>query len=142
LTRLARSLPIALVALLSLAALTAVAFAAKPVKGAKYSGHVKGSSKTKVSFKVSSTGRKVTKLKVKPAIPSKCGSNGHGSPPAASGKIKHGKFKITIKVTAGGTKRKVARITGKFVKGRKEKGRVKPLGGPSSCGSFAYSTHT
>jgi hypothetical protein len=50
------------------------AFAAGPVKGAKYSGHLKVATTETVTFKVSASGKKVIGMRVKPFIPNKCGS--------------------------------------------------------------------
>jgi hypothetical protein len=137
-----RLLPVLAAVLVALVALSAVALAAKPVKGAKYSGKVSGVSKrTTVSFKVSSTGRKVTGLKIKPSIPAKCSTGHSGTLPAVSAKIKRGKFKAKFTATVHGTKRTIAKVSGKFLSHRKERGTIKSFGQTSSCTkSFKYST--
>ncbi len=66
------------VGLTAILAITGIALAASPVKGAKYSGRVKVSATLTVSFKVSGSGKKITSLKVSPSLPNTCG---YGGPP-------------------------------------------------------------
>jgi hypothetical protein len=122
----------------------AMALAAGPVKGATYSGPLSGSASETVSFKVSSNGKKVTKLRLSPFIPNTCGNG--GPPPteiSAPAKITNGKFTGTVvtKATDGSITAKAV-VTGKFLRGRKEKGTVKTtLPNASNCnGSFTYTT--
>lgn len=130
--------------LTAILAITGIALAASPVKGAKYSGRVKVSATLTVSFKVSGSGKNVTSLRVSPSLPNTCGYG--GPPPTASSKparIKQGKFtaKITEKASSG-TVIGTAKVTGTFLAKGKEKGTVKTnLPNAKSCnGSFTYST--
>lgn len=133
-----------LVSATMLAAAT-IALAAKPAAGKTYHGHVTGQSTEQVSFKVSGTGKWVRKLTV-PA-PLACQGGGIQSPSPQSAKIKHGAFKKTFLLTFGGGSPGsggTETVTGRFVKGGKEKGtistRFKKL--PSSCdATVKYTTH-
>jgi hypothetical protein len=139
---------IGFVVLVLAASLTVVGigFAAAPVKGSKYSGRVKVSATLTVSFKVASSGKKVTSLKVSPSLPNSCGYGGpHPTASSKPAKIDRGKF--TAKVTekgAGGKVIDTATVTGSFLPGGKEKGTIKTdVPGAKSCnGRFAYSTTT
>jgi hypothetical protein len=139
--RVAQLVSLVLVACLALAA---VALAAKPVKGARYSGHLAGVGSTgTVTFKVSKNGKKVTGLTVAPFFPNTCGSGGplpkYTSKPA---RIKKGKFTTTVfVVTDTGTKLVAGKATGTFTAHRKEKGTLRPLKLPKNCTkTFKYST--
>ena len=126
---------VALVALLCAGAL-----AAGSIKSGTYKGSVTGSRTEKVSFKVS--GSTVTKVKVTPFVPNKCGSG--GAPPVESSEpatIKGGKFKAKLsEETGNGLVSGTATVTGKFLAGGKVKGLVKnPLPGVKECaGNFPY----
>src|SRR5947208_12098302 len=76
----------------------AIALAAAPVKGAKYSGRVKTGATLTVSFKVDRSGKKVIGFKVGLSLPNSCG---YGGPAPKQGfnpaKIRKGRF--TGKVT-------------------------------------------
>jgi hypothetical protein len=131
-------------AVAAVVALAGIAYAAAPVKGARYSGSVNGTATLKVTFKVSRSGKKVTSLDVRPSLPNSCGYGGpeptHASKPA---KVKHGKF--TGKITEKASNGKViatATVTGKFLTGGKEKGTINSvLPSATSCdGNFTYST--
>jgi hypothetical protein len=121
-----------------------VAVAADPVKGAKYSGDVDVTATLTVSFKVSRSGEKVKSLKVRPSLPNSCGYGGplptQTSKPA---KIEDGKFaaKVTDK-SADGTVIETAKVKGRFLADRKERGKIKAtLPNAESCnGKFPYST--
>lgn len=122
----------------------AIAFAASPVKGAKYAGHLKVASSEKVTFKVSPSGTMVTSVRVKPYLPNKCG-NGGTPPPEVSkpAKIKNGKFSAVVKAElSNGLVSGMVTVTGKFLPGGKERGVVKaPLpGAPECAGNFPYTT--
>jgi hypothetical protein len=126
---------LASLALLVSVAIAAVALAAKPVKGARYSGHLAGATSTTVSFKVSKNGKKVTGVTVLPFFPNSCGSGGplpkYTSKPAG---IKNGKFKTTVfVVTDTGTKLVAGKATGTFLAHGKEKGTLRPLKLPKNC---------
>ncbi len=125
-------------------AVTGIALAAGPVKGARYSGRVNVTATLTVSFKVSRSGKKVSSLKVSPSLPNSCG---YGGPPPTQtskpAKIEDGKFtaKITEKAV-NGTVAAIATITGRFLAKGKEKGTIKTsVPSATSCnGSFSYST--
>jgi hypothetical protein len=141
LSKLIGSTALALAAILAIAG---IAHAVAPVKGAKYTGHVGVSASFTVSFKVSRSGKKITSLKVSPFLPNTCSSG--GPPPTATSrpaKIAHGKFAAKITEKAGnGTVIATAKVTGKFLAKRKEKGTIKTnLPNAKACnGSFSYST--
>jgi hypothetical protein len=122
--------------------LAAVALAAAPVKGAKYSGSLTIAKSETVSFKVSPSGKKVTHIQVLPYVPNRCGAG--GPPPAQTSipaTIKNGKFKATLnEETSNGGISGTATVTGKFLAGGKVKGVVEnPLpGAPECAGNFAY----
>ena len=121
-----------------------IALAAGPVKGAKYSGRVNATASLTVSFKVSRSGKKITALKVSPSLPKSCSFG--GPPPtqtSKSAKIEHGKFAARITEKAGnGTVLETAKVTGKFLAKRKERGNIEAsLPNAKSCnGTFSYST--
>jgi hypothetical protein len=120
----------------------AVALAASPVSGARYSGHLKLSSALTVTFKVSASGKKVTGVKVSPEIPNRCGSAGTPPPQVSRpATIKNGKFSALVEERlSNGAVSGTATVTGKFLPGGKEMGVVKnPLPGAKECaGNFAY----
>jgi hypothetical protein len=141
--RLGRIAALAGTATVALVALAAVAFAASPVSGAKYSGHLKLSSADTVTFKVSASGKKVIGVKVMPAIPNRCGSSGGTLPLQVSkpAKIKNGKFSALVEEKlSNGAVSGTATVTGKFLRGGKETGVVEnPLPGAEECaGNFPY----
>lgn len=131
-------------AVTAVVALAGIANAAAPTKGARYSGHVNGAATLTVTFKVSRSGKKVTSLAVKPALPNRCGSGGpEPTETSKPTKVKRGKF--TAKITEKAINGKVigtATVTGKFLAGGKEKGTIKSVEpNARSCdGSFTYST--
>ena len=133
-------------AVLAVGAVAAIAFAANPVKGAKYSGHPTGDRNTTVTFRVSASGRKVIGMRVKPVIPNSCGQGGQPPPQTSKpAKIKAGRFTATVKAQIPkGVWR--ATVTGRFLKGGKEKGVIKSSprpGEPSKCGTNTrYRTST
>jgi hypothetical protein len=148
--RTGRVVGLAVLAVLVIGAVAAIAFAAAPVKGAKYSGHLKGQkgqgSTTTVTFKVSASGKKVIGMRVKPYIPNRCGSGGPPPPQTSKpAKIKNGRFTATVKaqIPEGVWS---ATVTGKFLSGGKEQGVVKSSprpGEPSKCGgNTPYTTST
>ena len=136
------SLPIAVLALAAVTA-TAVALAANPIKGAKYTGHLAGTATVKVSFKVDKHGKEVTGFKAAPFFPNACGAG--GPPPkyvSNAARIKHGKFTtIVFTIPRPGSKLKAGKVTGTFLKEGRETGTLTPLGVPRSCTkAFKYST--
>jgi hypothetical protein len=128
--------PVAAVAIGLALALAAVAFAAKPVKGARYSGHITGAAGTTVSFKVNKAGTKVTGVKATPFFPNGCGAG--GPPPrytSAPARIRHGKFsaKVTL-ITPTGSRLVQGTIRGTFLAHGKAKGTARPTSKlPKSC---------
>jgi hypothetical protein len=143
--RTGRVVGFAVLAVLMIGAVTAIAFAAAPVKGAKYSGHLKGQDTT-VTFRVSASGKKVIGMRVKPYIPNSCGSGGPPPPQTSKpAKIKNGRFTATVKAQIPDGVWS-ATVTGKFLSGGKEQGMVKASprpGEPSKCGQkIAYTTST
>jgi hypothetical protein len=128
----------------SIVALAGIADAAAPVKGARYSGHVKVTANLTVTFKVARSGKKVTSLDVRPSLPNSCGYGGpEPTHRSRAAKIKHGKFKAKItEKAANGTVIGTATVTGKFLRRGKERGTIKSvLPNATSCnGTFSYST--
>jgi hypothetical protein len=126
-------------------AVTAIALAVGPVKGAKYSGHVKTGATLTVSFKVDGSGKKVTAFKVRLSLPNSCG---YGGPAPTQifkpAKIRHGRFSgtVTEKSAISGKVVDSAKVTGKFQTGGKERGTVKTTvpAAPRCNGTFTYST--
>lgn len=122
------------------AILCAGALAAGSIQSGRYKGTVTGSTTEKVSFKVS--GSTVTKVKVTPFVPNKCGAG--GAPPlesSAPATIKGGKFKAKLsEETSNGLVSGTATVTGKFLAGGKVKGLIEnPLPGAKECaGNFPY----
>lgn len=135
-----------LLSVLALLAVAGVAAAAKPVKGGKYSGTLTIASGETVSFKVSKNGKKVSGLKVAPFEPNTCGAG--GPPPGQSSKaakISKGKFHVTVTYKTGtGFVFATAKVTGTFLKGRRERGTVRTRftdrSGKSCEASFKYTT--
>jgi hypothetical protein len=134
----------ALIAVFVLAT-AAVALAANPVKGAKYTGSGKLHGQTgAVSFRVSANGKRVTKLSV--PTPVGCQLGGVKFPKSGSANItKHGTFTATLPLKAiNGKKVGHDTVTGTFLKHRKEKGRISSHWSASTfnkCNaSMSYST--
>jgi hypothetical protein len=124
---------------------TAIALAAGPVKGGKYTGQVKTGASLKVSFKVNSSGKKVTAFKVLLSLPNSCGYGGPAPKQSfKAAKIRHGRFtgKVTEKSATTGKVVDSAKVTGKFLAGGKEQGTLKTTvpAAPSCNGTFTYST--
>ncbi len=114
-TRVARCGLVALTAALGSASL---AFAAKPVTGATYTGHWTGVSAETILFKVSSNGGRVVDLSVTTPIKCEGGCGGIGSPNGGSAAItRKGTFKVTLKIPAPGSTNKsegTDTVTGTF----------------------------
>lgn len=106
-------------------ATAAVALAVKPVKGATYTGGGKiHGQKFSVSFNVTSSGKRVKKISV--PTPVACQLGGVKFPTSGSANItKQGTFKATMPLKAiSGKKVGHVTVTGKFLRHRKEKGRI------------------
>ena len=134
-----------LLASASLLATAAMAWAAAPEKGKHYSGQVTTDSFDTVSFNVSSNGKEVVKLKL--VVPSKCETGAFKPPPAHSAKItSKGTFKTTFALTSGapsGGKAGTETVTGVFLAGGKEKGKITThaSGSLSACSTtVSYTT--
>jgi hypothetical protein len=121
----ATSLSAAVLAAVLLFATVAPALAAKPVKGATYNGTVKQGS-IPLLFKVSKSGKKVTKIKMS-TLPLFC--QGGGGPSVIkfnTARIKRkGTFSTTGTESTGGTVFAQARISGKFTAHGGAKGSLK-----------------
>lgn len=122
---------VALVALALLIALSAIALAAKPnqVKGGSYSGSLLPATRgIGVSFKVSSNGKHVSALSIS-NIPAYCSSGGRPIPTHFKNASISSKGTFTSKavyvIKEGPLRGQVGetlKITGKFLKGRREQG--------------------
>jgi hypothetical protein len=126
-----RVLSMAFVAIAVLAAVVAVAFAAKPnqVKGGSYSGTLLPATRgIDVSLEVSSNGKQVTSLQIS-NIPAYCSSGGPPIPTKFKKASISSKGTFTSKaeyvIKAGPLEGQVGetlKITGKFLEGRREQG--------------------
>ena len=120
-------LAVALVLLL----VASIALAAKPKKGKTYIGQTKEKAAQSISFTVSKNGKSVTKLNA--PIEQKCvgpvgGFGGINVKAPKSIKItSKGTFKVVVKFVGitGNKKYGKETVTGKFLKGGKEKGTIK-----------------
>ncbi len=135
---------VSVLALVAVLATAASAFAANPVKGAKYSGTITADNGLAISFKVSSNGKDVVKMKV-PQPPIFCQGGGPPPPqkPATPAPISStGTFKETLQyVSTTGSVIATLKVTGAFHAQRKESGKVKVTWSTASCnGSAPYST--
>jgi hypothetical protein len=127
-------------------ALAAGALAAKPIKGATYSGKINRASNVTypISFKVTPNGTHVTAFKV-PTLPVYCQGGGFGTPQSVAAKItRTGSFKAKLPIyfaPAHSTQGNLI-VTGKFAKGGKESGKVTTsFTHVTSCdGTSSYST--
>jgi hypothetical protein len=118
----------------------AIAFAAHPVNGEGYSGHVTGQPTETVSFKVSKDGKRVTKLLIPLVVhcPKRFGGfGGVASPSAGKATItKKGTFTKTLTVLAvTGAKAGTETVTGTFLADGKERGKIASnlTGKPKAC---------
>ena len=130
---------VSVLALVVVLATAAVALAANPVKGAKYSGTINANGGLPISFKVTSNGKNVVKMKV-PQPPIFCSA---GGPPPAQKRAKPapisstGSFKEKLQYVGGTT----LKVTGAFHRHHKESGKVTASWSAASCnGSALYST--
>jgi hypothetical protein len=112
--------------------------------GAKYNGKINADSGLAISFKVSSNGKNVVKMKV-PQPPILC--EGGGPPPpqklAKPAPISStGTFKETLQyLSSTGSVIATLKVTGAFHAQRKESGKAKVTWSSASCnGSAPYST--
>lgn len=126
---------------------TGVALAAKPLKGATYSGSFTGEVYNTISFKVSSNGKKVSSFNI-PSPPAGCQGGGFGSASGGTATVsKQGTFKVTLNIVfapehkTNGT----VLITGKFGKHGRQSGKISSTytgkDFPASCNATkSYST--
>jgi hypothetical protein len=135
---------VSILALVAVLAPAAAALAANQVKGATYSGTINANGGLAISFKVSSTGKDVVKMKV-PQPPIFCQGGGPPPPqePAKPAPISNtGTFKETLQyVSSTGSVVATLKVTGAFHAHRKESGKVTVSWSAASCnGSALYST--
>lgn len=142
-SRMSRVSALALVAVVATAA-TALAASPSQVKGAKYSGKINADNGLAISFKVSSNGKDVVKMKVlQPPIFCQGGGPPPPQKPAKPAPISStGTFKETLRYLSGtGSVIATLKVTGAFHAHRKESGKVKVSWSAASCnGSAPYST--
>jgi hypothetical protein len=121
-----------LTAIVAVAAAASVALAAKPVKGATYSGTITrdvGTTTFPISFKVTKNGKKVSSFKLADAYPVYC--QGGGFPTlgtGGSGRIRHkGTFTVKLPLKAVMTSKPDGSIvvTGRFGAHGSASGKVK-----------------
>jgi hypothetical protein len=105
---------------------TGVALAAKPLKGATYSGAFTGEAYNTISFKVSSNGKKVSGFNI-PSPPVGCQGGAFGSASGGTATVsKKGTFKVTLNIVfapqhkTNGT----VLVTGKFGQHGSESGKI------------------
>lgn len=120
---------IALAALVAATTGAAAALAAKPIRGATYSGRISHASNVTypISFKVSGNGKRVGNFTLLSGYPVYCQGGGFGTVQPASGTItKHGTFKVRLPIyfAPAHQHQGFVIITGSFAKHGKESGRV------------------
>jgi hypothetical protein len=145
----ARMIGVSATALVVVLATAGVAMAANQVKGANYSGTINANGGLAISFKVSSDGKDVVKMKV-PQPPLFCSGGGPPPPqkPAKPAPISTaGTFAETLQYVASTGPKKgsviaTLKVTGTFHAHKKESGKatVTWKGAPSCGGSAPYST--
>lgn len=138
------------VALTTLVAVTggaAAAVAAKPVRGATYSGKISRVSNVTfpISFKVSANGKRVSSFVLASSYPVYCQGGGFGAVQPASGTVsKRGTFKVKLPIyfAPAHQHQGFVIVTGAFGKHGRESGTLKTdFTHSSSCnGTSRYST--
>jgi hypothetical protein len=134
---------VSVLAFVAVLATEGTALAANQVRGGKYSGTIHSNGGLAISFKVSSTGKDVIRMKV-PQPPASC--PGGGPPPpqlrAKPAPISSaGNFKETLKYGTTGSIVVTLKVTGTFHAHRKESGKVTPTWSDTSCdATVGYST--
>ena len=132
-------------ATVGVAAPALAATAAKPEKGKTYSGNInKSTTKLPISFKVSKTGKSVSKFKLSDGPPFYCQGGGFATKSASAQISAKGSFTANLEIYFIPTKKKMGtlKLTGKFARGGKEKGMAITQGFKiKSCdGKSPYST--
>ncbi len=120
---------IGLTALVAVTGGAAAAIAAKPVRGATYSGKIARTSNVVygISFKVSANGKHVSHFVLTSGYPVYCQGGGFGTVQRASGKIsRHGTFKVKLPIyfAPAHQHQGFVIVSGSFTKHRKEHGKV------------------
>lgn len=113
----------------ALVAAGAVAQAANPVKGGKYSGPVDGTmTPTTISFEVSKSGKVVKHVSPHPTFPLKCGSFSETKYVSKAAKVKGGKFKAKVNfITDTGAQMPAGTVRGTFSNQKREAGTLTPI---------------
>ncbi|HEX5309114.1 MAG TPA: hypothetical protein VFW38_08560 [Solirubrobacteraceae bacterium] len=145
--KLGRHVPSVAVAV-ALIATTGVALAARPIRGATYSGTIKRAHAgvaDAISFKVSANGKKVSGFTLPNGYPAYCEGGGFGEAQSASGKVtSKGTFtvKLPIYFAPAHQHQGFVIVTGSFGKHGKESGKVKTdFTKATTCnGTSSYST--
>ncbi|HEX3692848.1 MAG TPA: hypothetical protein VHU13_05835 [Solirubrobacteraceae bacterium] len=138
----------AFAAILAVALVVAAgALAAKPIKGATYSGTIKRTSNVTytISFKVSANGKKVSDFRLLSGYPVYCEGGGFGEVKSASGKVTDkGTFTVKLPIYFAPTHQHqgFVIVTGSFGEHGKESGKVKTdFTKAATCnGTSSYST--
>jgi hypothetical protein len=130
----------ALTAVASLVAATA-AVAAKPVKGATYTGTISHGS-LPITLKVSANGKSVNVNVRTPPLFCQGGGGGTTQSTKAATITRGGTFNAKISYLFHGKVVFSAKVTGKFGPGRSESGKITAVYKTASCsGTSSYSTH-
>jgi hypothetical protein len=102
---------------------TAVSYAAAPVKGARYSGAMTGPKGWSLNFKVAKDGKSLSSLRLM-VVPNDCAYG--GAPPrqtASMPRISKGEFATTVRYrTTKGAVYATTRVRGEFLKGGRARG--------------------
>jgi hypothetical protein len=133
--------------LAGLLVIPAPASAVHPAKGKTYSGEIKQSVTVQfpISFKVSSTGKSVSKFRLPNGYPVYCQGGGFGSAHSRRAKIsRRGTFRAKLPIIFAPTHQHQGflKVTGKFRSHKRETGKVVTgfTNGSSCGGSSKYST--
>ena len=126
----------------------AVAFAAKPAKGKTYSGEIKRSATVQfpISFKASRSGKRVSGFSFPSSYPVYCQGGGFGAPQSRSARIsRRGTFEVKLPIVFTPTHQRqgFVRVSGRFLRHKREKGEITTHfdKSPSCNGAAHYSAH-